>query len=82
MHVPKPELIDLGSRRRLAGALRETMAAGLGLEIEEIRAIEDGTASIAVRIHYAGWLDRIEAWTDDHRAGQLFAAGAGRRFDP
>lgn len=80
MHETK--LTDLGGRRRLAGASRETMAAGLGLGLQEIRAIEDGTAPAALRVHYSNWLDRIEGWTDGYRARQLLAAGTGQRFDP
>lgn len=82
MHVPEPQRTDLGPRRRRAGASRETMAAGLGLTTDEIRALEDGTAPAPRRTEYAQWLDRIEAWPAEQRARQLLAAGGGQRFDP
>lgn len=70
------------SRRRRLGASRETMAAGLGLDVDVIRAIEDGASSEEQCGHYAKWLDRIEAWPAEHRTRHLLSAGKGRRFDP
>lgn len=72
---------QLSGRRRRLGASRETMAAGLGLDVDVIRAIEDGAASEDQCSHYAQWLDRVEAWPAEHRTRQLLSAGKGRRFD-
>ncbi len=58
------------------------MAAGLGLDVDVIRSIEDGAASDEQCSHYVQWLDRIEAWPAEHRTQQLLSAGKGRRFDP
>ena len=71
----------LSNRRRQLGASRETMAAGLGLSMDTIKAIEDGVAPDPERSRYDTWLGRIEAWPADARARQFRAAGQGRRFD-
>lgn len=71
----------LSNRRRQLGASRETMAAGLGLSMDTVKAIEDGVAPDPERGRYDTWLDRIEAWPADVRARQFRAAGQGRRFD-
>jgi hypothetical protein len=73
---------QLSGRRRRLGASRETMAAGLGLDVDVIRAIEDGAAPEEQCSHYAQWLERIEAWPAELRTQQLLSAGKGRRFDP
>lgn len=73
---------DFSARRRRLGASRETMAAGLGLAVDAVRAIEDGAASDEQCSHYDAWLDRIEAWPADRRMTELLAAGKGRRFAP
>jgi hypothetical protein len=72
---------DLSGRRRRLGASRETMAAGLGLHVDDVKAIEDGGASEARCAEYDGWLRRIESWPADVRTRQLLAAGRGRRFE-
>jgi hypothetical protein len=72
---------QLSGRRRRLGASRETMAAGLGLDVDVIRAIEDGAASKEQSSRYAQWLERIEAWPAELRTQQLLSAGKGRRFD-
>jgi hypothetical protein len=73
---------QLPGRRRRLGASRETMAAGLGLDVDVIRAIEDGAASEEQSSQYVHWLDRIESWPAEHRTQQLLSAGKGRPFDP
>jgi hypothetical protein len=82
MHFPPPQLTDISERRRRVGASRETMAAGIGLTIEDVRQVENGTASEALRTQYVTWLSRVENWSAKQRQEQLFAAGTGRRFDP
>ena len=82
MNIPAPQSNDLSERRRRVGASRETMAAGIGLSVDDVRAIENGNASEILRTQYAGWLDRVEAWPAARRQQQLHAAGSGRRFDP
>lgn len=71
----------LSDRRRRLGASRETMAAGLGLAVDAVKAIEDGAASDQEHDRYNDWLGRIEAWPADERARQFLAAGKGGRFD-
>jgi hypothetical protein len=71
----------LSDRRRRLGASRETMAAGLGLSVDTVKAIEDGAASDQEHERYSAWLGRIEAWPADERARQFLAAGKGGRFD-
>lgn len=73
---------DLAGRRRRAGASRETVAAGLGMDADELKAIEDGLASEEQCSRYAVSLDRIEAWSPERRAQQYKVAGNGRRFEP
>jgi DNA-binding XRE family transcriptional regulator len=72
---------DLSVRRRKLGASRETMAAGLGLPADTVKAIEDGAASDQEQDRYDNWLRRIEAWPADERARQFLTAGKGGRFD-
>lgn len=80
MNTPK-QSTDLSDRRRRLGASRETMAAGLGLPVDTVKAIEDGAASAQERDRYSAWLGRIEDWPADERARQFHAAGKGGRFD-
>jgi DNA-binding XRE family transcriptional regulator len=80
MNNPKHST-DLSNRRRRLGASRETMAAGLGLPVDTVKAIEDGVASGEEHARYDTWLGRIEGWSDDVRAQQFLTAGKGRRFD-
>jgi DNA-binding XRE family transcriptional regulator len=75
------QLADLSNRRRRLGASRETMAAGLGLSVDTVKAIEDGAASDPEHELYNDWLGRIEGWPADVRARQFLAAGKGGRFD-
>lgn len=77
-----PGQADFAGRRRRLGASRETMAAGIGLEIDEVKAIEDGVASEEQSGRYAGALDRVEAWSPERRSQQYKIAGIGRRFEP
>jgi hypothetical protein len=71
----------LSDRRRRLGASRETMAAGLGLPVDALKAIEDGTAPDQHYDTYDTWLGRIEAWPAEVRARQFRTAGKGGRFD-
>ena len=78
---PPEQPATLSDRRRRLGASRETMAAGLGLSVDTVKAIEDGAASDQEHERYSAWLGRIEAWPTDERARQFLAAGKGGRFD-
>ena len=78
MNNPRQNLSD---RRRRLGASRETMAAGLGLPVDTVKAIEDGAASEQDYERYDTWLGRIEDWPADLRARQFLTAGKGGRFD-
>ena len=71
---------DLPDRRRRLGASRETMAAGLGLPVDTVKAIEDGAASDQEYDEYNTWIGRIEGWPADVRARQFLASGKGGRF--
>lgn len=77
----KPKQPALSDRRRQLGASRETMAAGLGLPIDTVKAIEDGAASDQEYDRYNTWLGRIEDLPADVRARQFLTAGKGGRFD-
>ena len=77
-----PGPAELAGRRRRLGASRETMAAGLGIDIDEVKAIEDGVAPEDKSSLYAASLDRVEAWPPERRAQQYKVAGGGRRFEP
>lgn len=78
----KPDNVTpLSDRRRRLGASRETMASGLGLPVDIVKAIEDGAAPGQLNDRYDAWLGRIEAWPADVRARQFRAAGKGGRFD-
>ena len=78
-----PRRTDLLGRRRRLGATRRAMAAGIGLRVDQIAEIEEGTASDALRNLYAQWLDRLEGWPADKRASQLLGAEESRqRFRP
>jgi DNA-binding XRE family transcriptional regulator len=81
MHVPPPQSTDISERRRRIGASRETMAAGIGLSVDDVRAVENGSAPDALRAQYVTWLGRVESWSAKQRQEQLFAAGTGRRFE-
>ena len=72
---------NLSDRRRRLGASRETMAAGLGLPVDTVKAIEDGVAPEPECERYDTWLGRIEGWPADVRSRQFLAAGKGGRFD-
>jgi hypothetical protein len=80
MNQPQ-KVTNLSDRRRRLGASRETMAAGLGLAVDTVKAIEDGTASDHDHDRYSAWLGRIEAWPAEVRARQFLAAGKGGSFD-
>jgi hypothetical protein len=81
VNITNPANLDLATRRRRVGVSIEAIAAGLGLKPAEIREIEGGTASDALRDHYIAWLDRIEAWQEDKRFERLLAAvDHGRLF--
>jgi hypothetical protein len=58
------------------------MAAGLGIDLRRLLAMEDGTASEEDKTFYRTWLSRIEGWSAGERHLQLLGASAGRRFRP
>lgn len=62
------------------GASEELMAAGMGLRVAELRAIERGEAMDAQLDLYAVLLDRIESWSAEDREVQFLIARMGRRF--
>ena len=80
MNSPK-QFADFSNRRRQLGASRETMAAGLGVQLDTVKAIEDGVACDREQHWYDIWLGRIEGWPMNIRARQFHVAGQGHRFD-
>ena len=72
---------NLRGRREALGATREQMAAGLGIEPDELLAMEEGTASDERLGFYAAWLSRLEAAAQGRRNQQLKRAFDGMRFN-
>jgi hypothetical protein len=56
------------------------MAAGLGVGLKRLLAMEDGTATEEEKTVYRTWLSRIEGWSAGERYNQLKSASAGLRF--
>jgi hypothetical protein len=50
------------------------MAAGLGVGLGHLLAMEDGTATEEDQTFYRTWLSRIEGWSDGERHLRLRAA--------
>lgn len=75
-----PPSYDLRSRRMALGASEELIAAGMGLTLVEIRAIERGDATDDQLDSYAALLARIEGWSAEEREVQYLFARMGRRF--
>lgn len=73
---------DFRGRREDLGATRKQMAAGLGIDLDTILAVENASShGDGHRALYAAWLTRLEALAPARRALQLEQAAAGGRFD-
>jgi hypothetical protein len=77
---PRRHSADLRGRRLDLGIGVRDMAAGLGVGLGRLLAMEDGTATDEDKTFYRTWLSRIEGWSDGERHLQLRAASTGRRF--
>ena len=71
---------DLRGRRQDLGIGIRDMAAGLGIGLGRLLAMEDGSASEEEKTFYRIWLSSIEGWSAGERYNQLKSARAGRRF--
>jgi hypothetical protein len=58
-------------------ALADMMAAGTGMDADDIREVEEGKATDQRLDHYAEWFARLEAWPPEKRAEELLAASGG-----
>jgi hypothetical protein len=63
---------DLRGRRQDLGIGVRDMAAGLGIELGRLLAMEDGTATVEDQTFYRTWLSSIEGWS----AGEGYRARA------
>jgi len=72
---------DLRGRREALGATDRQMATGLGINLRELLALEDGTAPDDRLSFYAAWLSRLESSAAARRNQQLKRAIDGMRFD-
>jgi hypothetical protein len=79
---PRRHSADLRGRRHDLGIGVRDMAAGLGVGLGRLLAMEDGTSTDEDKTFYRTWLSRIEGWSDGERHLQLRAASTGRRFRP
>jgi hypothetical protein len=71
---------DLRGRRQDLGIGVRDMAAGLGIELGRLLAMEDGRATEEEKTFYQTWLSSIEGWSAGERYNQLRSASAGLRF--
>jgi hypothetical protein len=80
--MPGRDATDLRGRRNDLAAAIEMMAAGTGMDADDIREVEEGKATDQRLDHYAEWLARLEGWPPERRAEELLAASGGRWFRP
>jgi hypothetical protein len=71
---------DLRGRRHDLGIGVREMAAGLGLGLDRLLSIEDGTAPDEDKAFYRTWLSRIEGWSLHEQRSQLAYVRSGQRF--
>jgi hypothetical protein len=71
---------DLRGRRHDLGIGVRDMAAGLGIELGRLLAMEDGTATEEDQTFYRTWLSRIEGWSAGERHIEMRRASGGGRF--
>ena len=77
---PRRHSADLRGRRYDLGIGVRDMAAGLGIGMGRLLAMEDGTATEEDKTFYRTWLSRIEGWSAGERHLQIKHASAGHRF--
>lgn len=79
--VSRSELGDSLRLRRIAlGFTREQMAAGIGLRLKDVHAIELGTAQGSITDIYVVWLAVAESWPATVREQQRERARLSERF--
>jgi hypothetical protein len=78
---PHRHSANLRGRREALGATTKQMATGLGMELSELLALEDGAASDHRLSYYAAWLSRLEASAQGRRSQQIKRATDGMRFN-
>ena len=71
---------DLRGRRQDLGIGVRDMAAGLGIELGRLLAMEDGTATVEDQTFYRTWLSGIERLVRRGKASAAKERGAGLRF--
>ena len=72
---------DLRGRREAMGATTRQMAVGLGVDLDELLAMEGGAASHDRLGFYAAWLSRLETAAPGRRQQMLKRAIYGMRFN-
>jgi hypothetical protein len=70
---------DLRGRRFDLGIGVRDMAAGLGIRLGRLLAMEDGTAMEEEKTFYRIWLSRIEGWSASQRHIEMQRARDGER---
>jgi DNA-binding XRE family transcriptional regulator len=79
--VPRAELgASLRRRRAALGLTRGQMAAGIGLRLKDVHAIESGTAQNSLTDRYVVWLAIAESWPATVRDQQRERARLSERF--
>ena len=72
---------NLRGRREALGLSTLQMATGLGIDLGELLAMEDGAADDDRLNFCAAWLSRLEATTPGRRQLLLQRASEGARFN-
>jgi hypothetical protein len=71
---------NLRRRREVLGASRRQMANGLGIDLGQLHAMENGETPDDRLSLYAAWLSRLEAAPSARRQQLLKHAMDGKRF--
>jgi hypothetical protein len=77
---PRRHSADLRGRRHDLGIGVRDMAAGLGIGLDRLLSIEDGTAPDDDKIFYRTWLSRIEGWSSSQKYIEMQRVSGGGRF--
>ena len=77
---PRRHSADLRGRRQDLGIGVRDMAAGLGVGLRRLLAMEDGTATEEDKTFYRTWLSRIEGWPAGARHIEMERVRGGGRF--
>ena len=72
---------NLRGRREALGASTQQIATGLGIDLREVLALEDGASTDDRLNFYVAWLSRLEATTPGRRQQLLQLAIEGTRFN-